>query len=192
VSGDASRRDFLRAAAALGLSWTAADLGGVEAALLAARQDRLAGSPTKVLTAAQAAVIDAAASRILPSVDGRPGARDAGAVYFIDRALATFNRAGRQLYRNGIADLNRRARRASPPARDFAALAPAGQDAILRQIEQTPFFQTLRAETIIGTFALPIWGGNREHAGWRLIGFEHQPIFRPPFGFYDASVNRGA
>jgi hypothetical protein len=34
-------------------------------------------------------------------------------------------------------------------------------------------------------FALPKYGGNRDHVGWQLIGFPDQHIFQPPFGYYD-------
>ena len=64
------------------------------------------------LTKAQADVVEAMTARILPAVDGRPGAREAGAIHFIDRALATFNAAQKPLYVDGVADLNRRGRRA--------------------------------------------------------------------------------
>ena len=40
-------------------------------------------------------------------------------------------------------------------------------------------------------FALPTWGGNRDHAGWHMIGLEHQSRFQPPFGAYDVEANRG-
>ncbi len=71
----------------------------------------------------------------------------------------------------------------------FAALTPAQQDELLREIEQTPFFQAVRFDTLVGTFALPSWGGNRDFAGWRLLGVEHQPFFQAPFGYYDANAN---
>ena len=82
-------------------------------------------------------------------------------------------------------DLDTRARRRRRP-RGFTQLAPARQDEILRQIEKTPFFQAVRFDTIVGTFGSPAWGGNRDMAGWRLLGFTHQPAFQPPFGYYDA------
>jgi hypothetical protein len=71
-----------------------------------------------VLTPSQVETLDAVASRIIPSVDGRPGAHDAGAVYFIDRSLSTFNAAQKRLYANGAADLDRRAHSCGslPPA----------------------------------------------------------------------------
>ena len=33
------------------------------------------------------------------------------------------------------------------------------------------FFNTLRTHTMEGMFADPIYGGNRDFAGWRLVGF---------------------
>jgi gluconate 2-dehydrogenase gamma chain len=187
VTGD--RRDFLRAAMA-GATWAAAaDLLLVDEALAwAAGQSVGALATTAVLSEAEARVVDAVAARILPAVDGRPGAADAGVVHFIDRALSTFNASARRLYVEGIADLNRRARRGRPRAESFAALDPADQDRILRQVERGRFFQAVRADTIVGMFALPSWGGNRDFAGWRLLGFAHQPVFQPPFGYYDAEI----
>jgi hypothetical protein len=75
-------------------------------------------------------------------------------------------------------------------ASSFAGLTPAQQDELLHDVEQTPFFQAARFDTIVGAFALPTWGGNRDYAGWRLLGFEHQMRFEAPFGYYDAEANR--
>jgi gluconate 2-dehydrogenase gamma chain len=182
------RRTFLRAAAAAGAAWATASLADVEDALAFASQQASAAVAVapNALTPAQAEAVAALASRILPAVDGRPGAREAGAPYFIDRALATFNAAQRPLYSEGIADLNRRARMNAANAVSFAALTPVQQDEVIREIETTPFFQTARLDVIVGTFALPSWGGNRDYMGWHLLGFEHQMRFQPPFGYYDA------
>jgi gluconate 2-dehydrogenase gamma chain len=185
------RRTFLRAAMAAGAAWAAADLGQVEEALAWAAEQ--AHAPTArtaqagAFTKPQADVVEAMTARILPAVDGRPGAREAGAIHFIDRALATFNAAQKPLYVEGVADLNRRAA-ATTNGASFAALTAGQQDTLLREIEQTPFFQTVRFDTLIGTFALPTWGGNRDFAGWRLLGVEHQPFFQAPFGYYDANA----
>jgi hypothetical protein len=184
-----NRRTFLRAAAAAGAAWATADLVQVEDALAWAGEQ--AGKRDGMLTAltrAQADVVDAVASRILPSIDGRPGAHEAGAVYFIDRALDSFNAVQKKLYVDGVADLNRRA--ASWQAAGFAALTPVQQDELLRDIEKTPFFQAVRFDTIVGTFTLPARSGNKDYAGWHLLGFDHQPSFQPPFGYYDAGINR--
>ena len=154
-----NRRTFLRAAAVAGAAWATADLAHVEEALAwAGGQAGKADATLTVLTKAQADVLDALTSRILPAVDARPGAHDAGVVYFIDRALATFNANQKQVYGDGIADLNRRAGLKSKASTTFAALTP--------------------------------WGGNRDYAGWHMLGFEHQPAFQPPFGYYDAEINK--
>ena len=186
-----NRRMFLRAAMAASTAWAAADLMQVDEALAWAAQqaETGGGAGVSVLTKAQADVMDAMASRILPSVDGRPGAHEAGVVYFIDRTLSTFNAGQKKLYSDGIADLNRRAARKWKGTTSFVALTPMQQDDLLHDIEKTPFFQAARFDTIVGTFALPTWGGNRDYAGWHMLGFEHQPRFEPPFGFYDADVN---
>jgi len=39
-------------------------------------------------------------------------------------------------------------------------------------------FTTVRTHTMEGMFADPIYGGNRDFAGWRLVGFPGaQPVF---------------
>jgi gluconate 2-dehydrogenase gamma chain len=187
-----NRRVFLRAAAAASAAWATADLLDIEEALAwASRQVTKPELPKfSTLTPDQAEVIAIMTSRILPSVDGRPGAREAGAVYFIDRSLATFNKSQRQLYSDGVIELNSRAASSWRASSGFASLTAMQQDALLRAIENTPFFRAARFDTIVGTFALPTWGGNRDYAGWRLLNFTHRPFFEPPFGFYDAEVNR--
>jgi gluconate 2-dehydrogenase gamma chain len=42
------------------------------------------------------------------------------------------------------------------------------------------FFETLRTHTMEGMLADPIYGGNKDFAGWRLVGFPGgQPLFTP-------------
>jgi hypothetical protein len=114
---------------------------------------------------------------------------ECGALYFVDRALSTFNTAQKKVYADGVADLNRRAA-AQQPGATFASLPAEAQVEVLKAIEQTPFFQGVRFDTLVGTFSLPTWGGNANYAGWHMIGFEHQPRFQAPFGYYDADANR--
>ncbi len=185
-----NRREFLRAAAAAGVAWSAADLLAVEDALAWSSQQAAAKAGAfTALSATEAETVVALTSRIIPSVDKRPGAREAGVVYFVDKALATFNSGQRKRYAEGLQDLNRRAGELSKGTA-FATLTAAQQDEIIRAIEKTPFFQAVRFDTIVGTFALPSWGGNRDYAGWHMIGLEHQPRFQPPFGAYDVEANR--
>jgi len=188
-----NRRAFLRAAMAVGATWATVDLAQVEDALAWAHDQSAAPEAARrlsVLTTPQAEVIEAITARILPAVDGRPGAAECGAIYFIDRALASFNAPQKKVYVDGIADVNTRARSKQSDVGSFAALAVDQQVEVLKAIEQSPFFQAVRFDTIVGTFAMPKWGGNKDYAGWHMIGFEHQPRFQPPFGFYDAEANR--
>ena len=144
---------------------------------MGAGQKRTAGAGAfSALTPAQARAVDAMTSRILPSVDGRPGAHEAGVVYFIDTSLATFNAAQKTLYADGVADLEP-ARRAQLERRGElrgADAGAAGRDAP-RRSRRRRSSRPSRFDTIVGTFALPTWGGNRDYAGWHMLGFEHQP-----------------
>jgi hypothetical protein len=185
------RRAFLRAALAAGAAWATTDLDTVEAALAwSGEQARTGAAAATALTPAQAKVVEAVTARIIPAVDGHPGAREAGAVHFIDRALATFNAPQKTLYADGVADLNRRATAKAPGTASFATLPAAQQDDVLREVEKTPFFQAVWLDTVVGTFALPTWGGNRDYTGWHLLGFDHRPSFQAPFGYYDAEIAR--
>src|SRR5262245_5090583 len=106
-----SRRAFLRAAAAAGAAWSAADLLSVEEALAwsAGQAAATASARFTALSAGEAETLVALSSRIIPSVDKRPGAEEAGVVFFVDRALATFNAGQKKMYADGLEDLNRRA-----------------------------------------------------------------------------------
>jgi gluconate 2-dehydrogenase gamma chain len=70
-------------------------------------------------------------------------------------------------------------------------LTPARQDEVLKDIEKSPFFATMRFVTAAGMFGNASYGGNQDRAGWKLIGFESHGIFQPPFGYYDAEAMKG-
>jgi gluconate 2-dehydrogenase gamma chain len=63
----------------------------------------------------------------------------------------------------------------------FAALDAAQQDQVLTGLENSEiklrncsgkeFFETILANTMEGFFADPIYGGNRDMVGWKLVGF---------------------
>ncbi|MGQ0764272.1 MAG: gluconate 2-dehydrogenase subunit 3 family protein [Gemmatimonadota bacterium] len=142
-------------------------------------------------TPAQAREVEAIAARIIPA-DDTPGAREAGVVWFIDRALTTFGSNDKKLFADGLVDLGRRVGRAHRGVSSFASLSADQQDALLRQIDRTPFFGAVRFGTIAGMFAHPRHGGNRDYAGWKLL--EREPVFEysPPFGWYDRPENQQA
>ncbi len=146
---------------------------------LAARAAAASSEPV-VLGAAQWRTLEAVTARILPT-DGQPGAREAGCVNFIDKALAHEEAAARPLYEAGLAGVDAAAARRGAP---FAALPEAEQDALLAQLEagtapgwpdaagpSPVFFETVRVHTLIGFLADPSYGGNRGFAGWRVVGY---------------------
>ena len=142
-----------------------------------------------VLDAGAAREIEVIASRIIPS-DDSPGAREAGVIYFIDRALATFDRGKRDLYTKGMEAAQATRNAMFPGSKSIAALSSDEQIRLLEAIEKTEFFEQVRIHTILGFFGNPSYGGNRNLAGWKLIGFEDRFQFEPPFGYYDAERER--
>jgi gluconate 2-dehydrogenase gamma chain len=187
-----TRRNFVAAGGVLGAAWLLKDLVGAGDALAYARQavQQTPAPAFTALTADEAAVIEAAAARIIPS-DDTPGAKEAGVVYFIDRAFSTFQKNDLPQIQKLVVDLNRRARRRKPGVANFATLAAADQDAILKQIEKSDDFGGLRYFTIVGMFANPSWGGNKDMVGWKLLDFMPHGAFQPPFGYYDAEAAKG-
>ena len=172
------------------LTLSAASLGGVlvfsldrHPTLLSAEDKRLR-IPLRFFSESEALIIAAAASRIFPSDDSGPGAREAGVAIYIDRQLAgpygrdrfrytqgPFEDASpelgyqgkatpREIYRDGLKNL-----------RGFELLPPEHQDQTLQQIESSLFFSLLHQNTIEGMFSDPIHGGNVDMIGWQLIGF---------------------
>lgn len=139
----------------------------------------------------QAAEVEAIASRIIPTTD-TPGAREAGVVYFIDRSLVTWGKEQAPVFTEGLRKLTEEvAKRFSGESR-LSALSEARQDEVLRALEETPFFGSMRFATIAGMFALPSHGGNRDFVGWTLIGQDRVLDFKPPFSWYDVPANRRA
>jgi gluconate 2-dehydrogenase gamma chain len=186
-----SRRAFLAASgSAFASAWLAADPDQLRASL--AHAARAIGRPDawEFFTPEQAADVDAIVAQIIPS-DDLPGAREAGAVYFFDHALATWAGDQREAFSRGLDDLNRQTHGRSRGARRFAALSSEQQIELLHAVEHMPFFQMIRFATIAGTFANPSWGGNRDKAGWRILGFEDRFVWQPPFGDYDADPGAG-
>ncbi len=150
-----------------------------------------AGSATphfETLDPATAAEIEAIAAQIIPSTDG-PGAREAGVIYFIDRALSTFAADQRESYRTGMAELQRKRQELFPNSSTISSLTSQQQIALIQAIEASDFFALLRTHTVLGFLGNPSYGGNRGEIGWKQIGFEDRMMYQPPFGYYDAQVN---
>ena len=192
MTDQVTRRAFLAAAGAAGAAWLTADPEKVQAAIVHARAMAASPPPYRfdALTPAQAANAEAVAMRIFPS-DGTPGAKEAGVIHFMDKALSTFAADQKPMVVAGLDDLNKRAGAKWPGTASFSVLTPAQQDELLKTIEPTPFFGQMRFATIAGVFANSSYGGNQNQVGWKLIGFEAHGVFQPPFGYYDAEALKG-
>ena len=184
-----TRRSFL-ADASRGViaSWVALNLPLIGSLASCAREDAQRKSEFKTLTAAEARAMRALAAQILPSDNDGAGAEEAGAVYFIDRALGeAYFAESLPLMRAGLADLDERARAINGKP-EFGSLPSSQQVTIIRGIERQPFFAAARTLVVLGTFADPSHGGNRNHTGWKLVKMDHQPTYTTPFGWYDAQA----
>ena len=210
-----SRRVFLaRGATGLTAVWASAHWPALVAAAehahraaAAARAEAAEGGKQAAVpkfeffSAAEAAEIDAITARIIPT-DESPGAREAGVVYFIDRALTTFAKDSQKMYREGLPELQARVTELFPAAAKFSAATPEQQDQVLHSFDENKekpqrpararttasaqdFFETLRQHTIVAFLIDPDYGGNHDGAGWKVIGREHEHMFQPPFGYYD-------
>jgi gluconate 2-dehydrogenase gamma chain len=131
------------------------------------------------LTAAESDVLEAFVARLIPSDEHGPGAKEARAARYIDRALGGALASSRQTYAAGLAALDRYAR--SSRGAPFAQLAPTDQDSVLIDVEtgaatgftggSPAFFNLVRTHTWQGTFGDPYYGGNANFVGWDLIGY---------------------
>jgi gluconate 2-dehydrogenase gamma chain len=161
--------------------WIFCSMGSVAFAAMAAAHEHAAQSvkagthvPLEFFSATEAADVAAIASQIVPSDDG-PGANEAGVIYFIDRALTTFDVDRQDIYRKGM-----------PGIRGVAARSKDKQFLLVRSIENSQFFEIVRAHTVLGFLGSPAYGGNRNEVGWKYIQFENRMAWEPPFGYYDA------
>jgi gluconate 2-dehydrogenase gamma chain len=134
--------------------------------------------PLETLTSSEADVLEAVCARLIPTDENGPGAAEARAAHYIDRALGGALKSSRPAYASGLAALDAYAR--SSRGSRFAALSPADQDRVLQDVASglatgfpgsVVFFNLVRTHTIEGTFGDPYYGGNAGFVGWDLIGY---------------------
>ena len=135
--------------------------------------------PLEALTAAESDILEAICARLIPTDATGPGAREARAAHYIDRALAGALAGSRQAYAAGLPALDAYARASRGKA--FVELAETDQDLVLVDVEKgaatgfpggsPPFFSMVRGHTWQGTFGDPFYGGNHNFIGWDLLGY---------------------
>ena len=169
-----SRRELLKRAGMIGaaaaLPWSA---------IVPARAQAVAREPFETLTAAESDTLEAIVARLIPSDENGPGAAEARAAHYIDRALTGPLAVSREAYSAGLEAVNRYAE--TLRGTRFAELPPAEQDAVLKDMESNratgfsrdsaAFFELLLTHTIEGTFCDSYYGGNANFIGWDLIGY---------------------
>jgi len=185
---DASRRRFLQATGgAVGAGWLALHWPQIASAAEHAHAAATGEAPRefKLLTPAEARDVEAIAAQIVPG-GTTAGAREAGVVYFVDHIHAGLYAAQADAFRADLAAFQHAFAEAHPDDGAFADLSGPQQLAYLKGIEQTAFFRQMRFLTVLGLLALPSYGGNRDKAGWKMVGFVDRHAWEPPFGHYDA------
>jgi gluconate 2-dehydrogenase gamma chain len=177
---EVSRRDLFKT---VGVGAAAAVAGAPLATSTAAGQVTAASRPQlealETLTAAEADILEAICARLIPSDENGPGAAEARAAHYIDRALTGPLRSSRDAYAAGLSALDAYAQVSKGVP--FVKLAPHDQDAVLTDMENNvatgfvpnaaTFFNLVRIHTIQGTFCDPYHGGNANFVGWQLIGY---------------------
>jgi gluconate 2-dehydrogenase gamma chain len=140
--------------------------------------------------------VTAFTERLMPGAPGKPGATDAGVLNYIDLALSGAYEDQQDFYRRGITQLD--AHCSQSYGKPFRSLTATQQDETIAALEQgnapafawptaQAFFNTVRTHTMEGMFADPIYGGNKDFAGWRLVGF---PGAQPQFTQEDMQSTR--
>ena len=183
-----SRRALLRNAGAVGAAAAAGSVGLAGSPETSASAGQPAGAaPLRVtyehLTAEEAELLEAIADHLIPSDEHGPGAREARAVVYIDRALGGALSGSHDRYRSGLSAFDRycRASRGAP----FLELSQRDQVSALIDVEigsatgagtgfigsSAAFFGMIRSHVWQGTFGDPYYGGNADFIGWDLLGY---------------------
>src|SRR6266508_4740115 len=113
-----------------------------------------------------AATVAAFTERLIPGAPGKPGARDADVLNYIDLALSGAYADLQYFYRRGLASLDAYCRKTYKEP--FRQLSAAQQDEVITALEQgkasefswpsaAAFFNTVRTHTMEGMFADPIY-----------------------------------
>jgi gluconate 2-dehydrogenase gamma chain len=185
-----SRRDLLKRAAAVGaVAVTPADVTPAEVTptgdpeRVAPHETRdhevAAREPLENLTAAEADLLEAIVARLIPTDVNGPGATEARAAHYIDRALGGALASSRPAYTSGLAALDRYSR--SSRGKPLTELSATDQDSVLIDVEtgaatgftgsSAAFFAMVLNHTHQGTFGDPYYGGNANFVGWDLLGY---------------------
>ena len=193
LTGPSSRRDFLATTGAITIgAGLTLYLEACRDAAASAAEAMKNGDGPRVLTEVERATLEAVSDRIIPPDGANPGAAGMGAVVFMDHYAAAHEDVHQGLVA-AVAELDRRAKGLRPGAAGFRALDQPTSEQLFAGLanEAPPLFGLLQLMVVCGAFAAPARGGNRDKAGWALIGYDDQHSWQPPFGYYDEQAAKG-
>jgi gluconate 2-dehydrogenase alpha chain len=139
-------------------------------------------SPRRALTALneiEAGILEVFFEHLFPADENGPGATSIGVITFLDRALSGPYAHHLETYRLGLIALDREAfshygfafLRLKPEEQcHLIALIETGEADQFRAVRAKSFFKLARSHLQEGLFADPIYGGNRNKSGWRVLG----------------------
>ena len=154
-------------------------------------QIKPSAEPLKALSQSEFHMVEAIAGRIMPTTD-TPGAIEAGAAVYIDRALAEAYGKHLNIYQLALAELDSHC--LTTFGKNFIGLSAEQQDETLNALESGSttsvtggqrFFNLVLDHVMEGFFGEPQYGGNRDLIGWKLVGFPGQR-----YGYDDAYINK--
>jgi len=159
------RRTFLGAGLAAAAGVTAISCG---------RSSQL-GTSWRFFTADEAQTVQAICAQLIPS-DRDPGAKEAGAVNYIDIQLTRPFRRYQKTYRRGIAAVDDVSR--SKFGKPFVQLNSDQQVDALNAVEEKSgaFFDLILAHARQGFYGDPRHGGNRGMASWKMLGLRFPQV----------------
>jgi gluconate 2-dehydrogenase gamma chain len=183
-----SRRDLLRASLA-SAAIAATPAGALTSAEVVPPESQTGNATTQAasrvreqletLSATEMDTLEAIVARLIPTDVNGPGATEARAAHYIDRAMGGALSSSRPSYAAGLAAVDQYAR--STKGASFVKSSPEDQDAVLTDMENntatgfTPssatFFNLVREHTLEGMFCDPYYGGNANFVGWDLLGY---------------------
>src|SRR5262249_49831174 len=131
------------------------------------------------LSVTEASTLDALFEQLFPADESGPGASAIGVIQYLDRALSGPYRHLLETYRLGVYALDAESERRF--GKRFADSDSSQQRGLIGALERdsAPSFQAVDAKTFFelvrshlqeGLFSDPAYGGNRDKAGWRVLG----------------------
>jgi hypothetical protein len=177
---EVSRRRFIGMLGLAGASGVTGPLGS----MAAAPPDEGLAPGMKVLTARQAATLEAIAEQIIPA-DSDPGARQTGAVNYIDAVLAGYQSEKAPLYAAGLQGTDETSQLLF--GHNFVDLEFDQQTAVLKAMEEgsapgetwkafssQEFFAAVWNHILEDFYGPSKQGGANKFASWKMVGFpEH-------------------